>query len=101
MLPSGPMTVIISKIVPLADVEVGRVVAGGDFERPGAEFQADRMVRHDGDAAAHDGQHGPASLQRQVAGVFGVHRHAGVAQHGLRPDGGDGDVLRLSGGGVF
>ena len=55
------------------------------------------VVRHDGDAAVHDGKDGPAALQRQVAGVFGVHRYAGVAQHGLRPDRGYGDVVPLSG----
>ena len=81
--------------VPLANLKVGNVVAGGYFQGAGAELRLDGFVADDGDGPVHDGQEGLLAHVGGVAGVFGMDGHAGVAEHGLRAGGGDGDVAPI------
>jgi hypothetical protein len=80
--------------VPAADLEVGRVVAGGDLERPGAELGVHVLVGDDRQPAAHQRQDRGLADQPRVALVVGIHGDAGVGKHRLRPHGGDGDRAR-------
>ena len=79
--------------MPLAQLEVQRVMCGGDLQRPGTELGLDRLISHDGQCASDDRQHRLAPHQVAIARVLGVHRHAGVAQHRLGPGSGYRNVL--------
>ena len=80
------------QIVPQAHLEVVGVMGGGHLHGAGTEAYLAVIVAHDGDLAVHNGQ--DAGLADQVLEflVLRVHRHAGIAEHGLRPGGGDHDV---------
>ena len=86
---------------PLGDLEVGGVVRRGDLHRPGAELRVDHRVAHDGDLPAHQRQAQRAPDEAPVALVVGVHRHRGVAEHGLGPGGGHLDAPLAVGEGVL
>ena len=88
------------QVVPQAHLEVVGVVGGGHLHRAGAEAQLHVFVGHDGDLPVHDGQ--DACLAHQVLEplVLRVHRHAGVAHHGLRPGGGHHQIPAAVGQGV-
>ncbi len=70
--------------VPLADLVVGRVVAGRDLERAGAELPIDVGVMDHRDRAVEDRHQAGLADQMPVALVVRVHGHGGVAQDGLR-----------------
>ena len=55
------------------------------------ELPVDGLVAHYRDRPVHDGQDRVLSDDLTVSFVLGVDGHTGVAQHGLRPGGGDGD----------
>ena len=77
------------QMVALADLEIVEVMARRDLERAGAELPVDIPVgdqRHD---PAGDRQANFFAEQVLVARVFGMNRHRGVAEHGLRSGGGD------------
>ena len=72
-----------------ADLEIVEVVAGCDFQRPGAEFFIDVRIRQ-------QRNHPPGNRQTNlfpgkwvVTNVFGVNRHRRIAEHRLRPCGRD------------
>ena len=81
--------------VALANLKVGNVVAGGNLQGAGAEVHFDGLVAHDGDGPVHDGQQGILAHQVGIARVFGVHRHPGIAQHGLGASGGHGYIAPI------
>ena len=74
------------------DLEVVGVVGGRDLDHSRAELGAHVPVGDDGDRAAREGKLRRGADEGAVAGVAGVHGHAGVAQHGLGPGGGHGQV---------
>ena len=75
--------------VPLADLEVDRIVAGRDLDDAGAELGIDRLVRHhphrDGAADGRDLEVTADVLR--VARIVRMHGQAGVAELGLGPHG--------------
>ena len=79
------------QVVTAADLEVVRVMGGGHLDRAGAERRVDVVVGDHRDAPAGQRQHHRLADQVGVARVVRVHRHGGVAEHGLRPGGGDHD----------
>ena len=76
-----------------ADLKVVGVVCRGHLNSARAEADLAVFVAHDGNFAVHNGQ--DAGLADQVLEllVLRVDRDAGVAKHGLRPGGGDGEVI--------
>lgn len=74
------------------DLEVVGVVGRGDLHGARAELGVDVRVGHDHDPGVEERVHQGLPDQRPVAVVVGVHRHGGVAEHGLHPGGGDHDV---------
>ena len=71
-----------------ADLEVVEVVGRGDLDHAGAELPVHVVVGDHRDLAVDQRQdHRPAD-QVLVALVLGVHRHGGIAQHGLGAGGG-------------
>ena len=79
--------------VAAADLEVVRVVRRGDLDRAGAEIRVHVRVRDHRDAPGRQRQPHLAADQVGVAGVVGVDRHRGVAQHGLGAGGGHHDAV--------
>jgi hypothetical protein len=75
--------------VPLADLEVDRIVARRDLDDAGAELGIDRLVRHhphrDGAADGLDLEITADVLR--VARIVGVHGQAGITELGLGPHG--------------
>ena len=92
MRPSWPMAWTASQPVRAADVEVGEVVRRRDLQRAGAELRVDALVRDDLELAPQQRQGGRLADDVLVALVVGVHGHGRVAEHRLRPRGGDGDA---------
>ena len=78
--------------VPAADLEIVEVVGRRDLHRARALFRVGIRIGDDGQAAADQRQHGVAADEAAIARVVGVHGDGGIAQHGLGPGGGDGDV---------
>ena len=72
-----------------ADLEVVRVVAGGDLERAGAELGVDVVVGDDRQPPSDERQDRVLPDQPGVALVVGVDRDRGVGEDRLRPDGRD------------
>ena len=77
--------------VATADLEVVRVVAGSDLERPRAELGIDVLVRDDRKPAADERQDCGLPDEPRVAIVMRAHRDGGIGQHRLRAHGCDGD----------
>ena len=76
------------QVVPLAHLEVVGIVGGGDLHHAGALFHVGVLVAHDGDLLVQQGQDHVAAVEMGVAGIFRIHRHGSIAQHGFRPGGG-------------
>ena len=83
--------------VPLADLEVERVVRRGDLHRPRAEVGIHGVVRHHGNLPAHHRQQHLAADQVPVPLVLRMHRDGRVAQHRLGAGGGDGEMAAAVG----
>ena len=83
-----------------ADLEVGGSVARRDLECAGAELRVDGCVADDGDGFVEDGEEHLLAVEVLVAGIVGVHGHAGVAHHRFGAGGGDGDAIAAIDGGV-
>ena len=86
---------ISSQLVPLADLEVVEVVRRRDLHRARALLGIGILVGDDRDLAPDQRQRhlGAGLHQRRVALVLGMHGNRRVAQHRLRPRGGDDDVV--------
>ena len=82
--------------VALADLVVGRIVAGRDLERAGGEGWVDQCVMDHRDRPIEDRHQHRLTDQVTIALVVGVHGHGGVAQNGLRPGRRHGDDLARS-----
>ena len=80
------------QIVAQAHLEVVGVVGGRHLHRAGAETDLAVLVAHDGDLPVHDGQDALLADQVLELLVLRVHRHAGIAHHGLGTGGGDDDI---------
>ena len=70
--------------VTLADLVVGGVVGGRDFERAGAEIRLHRCVFNDGHDAVGERENDVAAHQVLIPRVTRRHRHTGVAEHRFR-----------------
>ena len=81
------------EVVAQADLVVVRVVAGRHLDAAGAEIKLDVIIGHDGQLTAHERQDRRLADEVLVTLVRRVYRDAGVAKHGLRPGGGDGEVI--------
>ena len=79
------------QIVAAAGFEIVEVVRGRDFHHAGAECGVGQIVQNDGDLAIHQRQLDGLAVKVEVPLVFGVDGDGGIAEHGLRPRGGDGD----------
>ena len=79
--------------VAAAHLEVVEVVARGYLHRAGALFRVGVVVGDDRYRPVDDGEHAGLPDKALVAAVVGVHGHRGIAEHGLRAGGGDGEVL--------
>ncbi len=77
------------QVMALADLEIVGVMGRGHLDRTGAEFTVYVFIGDHRDAPPGQGQlHLPAD-QVTVPLVLRVHHDGGVAEHGLRPGGGD------------
>ena len=83
----------LGQAVALADGEIVGVVGGRHLDATGAKGRIDMLIGDDRDAAAHQGQLNAAAHQVGVAGIGGIHRHGGVAEHRFRAGGGDHQVV--------
>ena len=81
------------ELVAAADLEVVEVVRRRDLDRARALLRVGILVGHDRDAPADQRQDGVLADKMLPLGIVGMHRDAGVAQHGLGPRRGDDDVL--------
>ncbi len=81
------------QIVAPADLEIVEVVRRRDLDRAGAGRGIGIVVGDDRNAAVDQGQDRVLADEMLVALVVGMHGDAGIAQHGLRPRGGDDDEL--------
>ena len=88
------------EIVAPGHFEVVEVVGRGDLQGPGAELQRDVGVGDHRNLAPQHRQAQGGAVEFQVALVFGVDRHRGVAQQGLGPGGGHGEVAVARGQGI-
>ncbi len=79
------------QVVPLADLEVVRVVGRRHLHGAGAERRVDVLVGHHRNAPPGERQLDLGADQMRVALVVRMNRDGGVAEHGLDPGGGDGD----------
>ncbi|CAM5735024.1 hypothetical protein STENM223S_03475 [Streptomyces tendae] len=79
--------------VPLADLEVVRVVGGRHLDGAGAELGVDVLVGDDRDGAVGQRQLDELADQVLVALVLGVDGDGRVTEHRLRAGGGDDDGL--------
>ena len=81
------------ELVAAADLEVVEVVRRRDLDRARALLRVGVLVGDDRDAPADQRQDGVLADQVLPLGIVGMHRDAGVAQHGLGPGRGHDDVL--------
>ena len=77
-------------LVPLADFEIVEVVRGRDLDRAGALFRIGIFVGDNRDQATDQRQPNALADQMLIARIVRMHRDRRVAQHRLRPRGGDG-----------
>ena len=82
----------LGQVVALADLEVVEVVRRRDLDGTRALFGVGPVVGDDGQAPVDQRQDHVLADHVLVAVVVRVHGDGGVAQHGLRPGGGDHDV---------
>ena len=81
--------------MPLSDLEIVEVVRRGDLDGAGAFLRVRIFVGDDRDAAPDERQDGMLADEVAVALVVGMHRDAGVAEHGLGPRRRDRDEAAL------
>ena len=81
------------QVVALAHFVVVEVVGRGDLHAAGALLHVGVFVGDYGDQTVHQRQQYVLADQRLVTGIFRVHGHGGIAQHGLRTGGGDDQVI--------
>ena len=81
------------EVVAQTDLIVVRVVAGRHLDAAGTEIELDVIVGHDGQLTAHERQDRRLADEVLVALVRRVDRNAGVAEHGLRTGGGNGEIV--------
>ena len=81
------------QMVALAQGKVVGVVGGCDFHCAGAKFAADPFVQNDWNLAIHQRQAQLLAVEVRVALVFRMDGYGDVAEHGLGPGGGDGEIL--------
>ena len=86
--------------MPLANLKVDNIVARSDFQGPGAELRFNGRIADDGNGPLHYGQDNLLTHRGGIAGILGMHRHAGIAQHRLRAGRGHGDISRPVGPGI-
>ena len=80
----------------LADAEVVEIMRRGDLHRPRPLGRVSILISHNGNTASGDRQGHELADQARIPLILRMHRHARVAQHGLRPGRGDDDeVARL------
>ena len=73
--------------VPQPHFVVVEVVGGGDLDAAGAKGRIHGLVGDDRQLPAHQGQARPLADQGAETLVLRMHRHRGVAEHGLRAGG--------------
>ena len=86
------MTWILGRLWRLPASKSFEVVRGRHFHDAGAEFGIGQIVENDGNLAIHQRQLHGLAVQVEVARVLGVDGDGGIAEHGLGPRGGDGQV---------
>ena len=74
--------------VPAADLEVVRVVRGGDLDDAGALGHVGMLVAHDRDLAPDQRQDHMAAVKMSIPLVLRVDRDGGIAEHRFRAGGG-------------
>src|SRR5690625_7451079 len=83
--------------MPLADLEVSRVVRRGDLQRSGTEVALHRFIGDDRDEPVGERDADLAADQVSVTFIVRVNRDRGVSEDRLGPDRGDVDVPPSSG----
>ena len=78
--------------MPLADLEIVKIVRRGDFHRPGALLRVGIFVGDDGNAALGERQDDMPAHHVLVAFIRRIHRDRGIAQHRLGTRGRDDDL---------
>ena len=81
--------------VALADLKVVEVVRRGDLYRARTGLRVGIVIAGNGNETTDQRQVDGLADQRLIARVFGVHHHAGIAQHGFRAGGGNGDMAPI------
>ena len=79
------------KMMSLADVVIGDIMARGHLDRPGPKLAINGLIGHDRHDAMNHRQRHRLADQVLVTPVVGVDRDSGVADHGLRTGGRDRD----------
>ncbi len=79
------------KMVALADGEVIGVVRRRDLDGAGAEIAADPRVENDGNLAVHERQAQLFAVEMQIPLVLWMDGDGGIAEHGFRARGRDGE----------
>ncbi len=73
----------------LTDLKIVEVMPGGNLQGAGTKLRIHKRIRNDRYGAANNGErHRPPDIV-PVAFIIRVHRDGRVAEHGLRPRGGD------------
>ena len=80
-------------LVPLADLEIVEVVGRSDLDRARPLLRIGVLIGDDRDQPADQGQTNPLADQMLEARVVRMDGDRGVAEHRLRPRGGDGHAL--------
>ena len=81
------------QVMPFAERKVIGIVCWRHLHRASAEVAADPLIEHDGDLAVHEREAQCFAVQVQETLVLGMDGHGHVAKHGLRPRGGDREIL--------
>ena len=81
--------------IALANFEVVEVVRRGDLYRARTGLRVGIGIAGNGNETTDQRQVDGFADQRLIARVFGVHHHAGIAQHGFRAGGGNGDMAPI------
>ena len=81
--------------IALANLEVVEVVRRGDLYCARTGLRVSIVIAGNGNKATDQRQVDGLADQRLIARVFGVHHHAGIAKHGFRAGGGNGDMAPI------
>ena len=83
------------KSVPFACFKVVEVVRRCNLDGACSEFQVDENgIAYDWNQAVRERETDSLADQSILAGVFRMDRHRGIAEHGFRPRGCDGETSR-------